>query len=97
MASGDAAKRVVGVALCGFGRAGQIHFGGLRHNYDCKLKYIIDRVELPGVLEAITNTLDKYHVTDVRPVSVEDFDKASASQLSENACSLCKFPLARLH
>lgn len=75
MASENNKKRIVGVTLCGFGRAGQIHFNGLRQNYNCKLKYIVDMINVPAVLETIRENLDKYHMQGVRPVSVQEFEE----------------------
>lgn len=40
--STESKERVVGVALCGFGRAGRIHFNGIRQNRHCELKYVVD-------------------------------------------------------
>ncbi len=66
---------VVGVALCGFGRAGQIHFHGIRQNHRCSLRYVVDIIEEPGVLERITAVLTEYHMTHVKPVSKKQFDE----------------------
>ena len=74
MASGDK-NRIIGVALCGFGRAGQIHFHGIRQNHNCKLKYIVDMIEVSSVLDTIQGRLAEYHMTGVRPVSREEFDE----------------------
>ena len=68
-------NRVIGVALCGFGRAGQIHFQGIRQNHNCKLKYVVDLIESPSVLETIRKKLAEYHMSGVRPVSREEFDE----------------------
>lgn len=68
-------NRIVGVALCGFGRAGQIHFNGIRQNHNCRLKYVVDMIEEPSVLERIKGKLNEYHMTGVHPVSREQFDE----------------------
>ena len=70
-------SRIIGVALCGFGRAGQIHFNGLRQNYNCKLKYIVDMINVPTVLETVREKLDKYHMQDVQLVSVQEFEEVA--------------------
>ena len=38
-------KKKVNVALCGFGRAGRIHFNGVRQNHRIALKYIVDKLD----------------------------------------------------
>ena len=60
VSSADARRQVV-VALCGFGRAGQIHFNGLRVNHRCVLKYVVDQVEDTQVAERIRSTLTTYN------------------------------------
>lgn len=67
-------SKVAGIALCGFGRAGQIHFGNLRRNYRCQLKYIVDLKE-PAVVERIREVVEEYHVTSVSIVGAEDFEE----------------------
>ena len=75
--SNKMSSRIIGVALCGFGRAGQIHFNGLQQNYNCKLKYIVDMINVPTVLETVREKLDKYHMQDVQPVSMEEFEEVT--------------------
>lgn len=76
-------SKVAGVALCGFGRAGQIHFGNLRSNYRCNLKYIVDLKE-PAVQKRIADTLDKYNVTSITLVGVEDFEEVRSQHSTEH-------------
>ncbi len=65
-------KRTVGVVLCGFGRAGQIHFHGIRRNHRCKLLYVVDNKE---VQEKINEVLDTYLITGVQIVPPEKYDE----------------------
>ena len=65
--------RRVGVALCGFGRAGKIHFHSIRENHRCELKYVVEVAEALGSLRKY---LDEYNVSDkTRAVSTDDFEK----------------------
>ncbi len=73
--SSEDKNRVVGVALCGFGRAGHIHFHGIRQNHHARLKYVVDMIGEEGVLERIAGCLAEYHMTHVQPVSKEQFDE----------------------
>ena len=65
--------RRVGVALCGFGRAGKIHFHSIRENHRCELKYVVEVAEALGSLRKY---LDEYNVSDkTKAVSTDDFEK----------------------
>ena len=64
----------VKLALCGFGRAGKIHFNGIRFNHRCELKYIVDCFEEPSVLNSITSVLDEYRMlSSVTLVKTSEF------------------------
>ena len=76
-----ASKRTVGVALCGFGRAGQIHFQGIRRNPRCVLKYIVDQVENEAVKKTVCGKLDEHLVQGVQLVSPGSFDDVQASYI----------------
>ena len=76
-----ASKRTVGVVLCGFGRAGQIHFQGIRRNPRCILKYIVDQAENEAVKKTVSGKLDEYLVQGVQLVSPESFDDVQASSI----------------
>ena len=66
-------KTRVGIALCGFGRAGKIHFHSIRQNHRCIFKYVVD---LGEALSGIQKYLEEYSVSDkTRAVSTEDFEK----------------------
>ena len=66
-------KTRVGIALCGFGRAGKIHFHSIRQNHRCVFKYVVDVGEALGVVQKY---LEEYNVSDkTRAVSTEDFEK----------------------
>ena len=68
-----AGKTRVGIALCGFGRAGKIHFHDIRQNHRCELKYVVDVSE---ALDTIHKYLSEYNVSDrTKPVSTDDFEK----------------------
>ena len=67
-------KRVV-VSICGFGRAGKIHFRGILKNQYCNLKYIVDRLDIEEVKATICATLEKYMVEGVQLVDAEAFEE----------------------
>ena len=70
-------KTRVGIALCGFGRAGNIHFKGVIQNHRCSLKYVVERAE---ILESVQEYLDKYNLSDTaRPITTEDFENVTLS------------------
>ena len=58
------ATDTVKLALCGFGRAGMIHFRGIRINPRCQLKYIVDCFDDPAVLKKVTCVLEEYRMRD---------------------------------
>ena len=63
------------LALCGFGRAGKIHFSGIRANHRCRLKYIVDCFDIPEVLETVRAVLDEYRMLDtVKLVQPSEFE-----------------------
>ena len=57
------------LALCGFGRAGQIHFKGIRYNHRCRLKYIVE-----DEVEKAKKLLADYNMTEVIVVSGKDLN-----------------------
>ena len=63
------------LALCGFGRAGKIHFSGIRTNPRCRLKYVVDRFNIPEVLKVVRAALEEFGmlntVTLVQPSDYE--------------------------
>jgi hypothetical protein len=66
-------KTRVGIALCGFGRAGKIHFHSIRQNHRCIFKYVVDVGEALG---GIQKYLEEYNLSEkTRAVSTEDFEK----------------------
>ena len=67
MDGGDRQGRVV-LALCGLGRAGQIHFKGIRLNHRCKLKYIVE-----DEVDKAERFLTTYNVTGVKVLQGKDF------------------------
>jgi len=56
------------LALCGLGRAGQIHFKGIRLNHRCKLKYIVE-----DEIEKAERTLTTYNMSDIKVLAGKDF------------------------
>ena len=79
-------RRVVNVALCGFGRAGKIHFHNIRVNYRCKLKYIVDCFDVPTVTKGVRDVLEKYYMEDgVTFVKASEFEAVVLSDLSLDA------------
>lgn len=69
------------MVLCGFGRAGQIHFNGIRKNHRCKLLYIVDQVEDAAIKSRIQAKLDEYMMENVKIVGMDCFEKVFASTL----------------
>ncbi len=67
----------IGVAICGFGRAGQIHFNGIRSNRLCSLKYVVDRTDLESVKDLIQSKLDDFMMDEVKLVGLESFEEVS--------------------
>ena len=68
-------KGVIGVVLCGFGRAGRIHFEGIRQNRRCQLKYIVDLLEKPQVNDLIQGTLAKYNLQGTKAVAASAYEE----------------------
>lgn len=65
-------KTRVGIALCGFGRAGKIHFHSIRQNHRCLLKYVVDVAEAQ---DSLRDYLEEYNLSDkAKPVSTKDFE-----------------------
>jgi myo-inositol 2-dehydrogenase/D-chiro-inositol 1-dehydrogenase len=56
--------KVAKLALCGLGRAGKIHFCGIRTNPRCQLKYIVDCFDVPDVLKDVRAMLEEYRMLD---------------------------------
>ena len=72
-------KTRVGIALCGFGRAGKIHFHNIRQNHRCVFKYVVD---LGEALDTVQKYLEEYNVCEkTRAVSTEDFEKVDLRTL----------------
>ena len=66
---------MVKLALCGLGRAGKIHFRGIRTNPRCHLKYIVDCFENVDILKAVSSFLEEYRMLDsVTLVKGSDFE-----------------------
>lgn len=64
----------IGVVICGFGRAGQIHFSGIGKNHLCKLKYV---VEVDTIKELVQAKLDEYFMKEVKVVGVQVYENVS--------------------
>ena len=65
----------VTLALCGFGRAGNIHFRGIRSNPRCQLKYIVDCFDDPAVLSKVRAVLEEYRMLEsVSLVKTSDYE-----------------------
>ena len=64
-----------GMVLCGFGRAGQIHFDGIRTNHLCKLLYVVDLVEDEAIRSRIQAKLDEYMMQDVKLVGKKNYEE----------------------
>ena len=56
------------LALCGLGRAGSIHFKGIRLNHRCKLKYLVE-----DEVEKAKRALSTYNVTGIKVLPGKDF------------------------
>ena len=67
-------QKKVGVVICGFGRAGKIHFEGIRKNHLCSLRYIVDQVENEAIKTAIEKKLDEYLLEGVKVVGIQAFE-----------------------
>ena len=73
--AGSLAASPVVLAQCGFGRAGSIHFRGIRTNPRCRLKYVVDCFEAPAVLKAVQAKLAEYSILDsVTLVKTSDYE-----------------------
>ena len=78
-------ERVIGVALCGFGRAGRIHFNGIRQNRHCELKYVVDLPEVTVTVgdstlkvgDVIRSTLAEYRMEQAKVVDGSKFHEVS--------------------
>lgn len=68
-------KRRVGIAICGFGRAGQIHFHGVRKNPRGKLLYVVDLVEDDTVRSRIEAKLEEFVMEGVAVVGKKCFEE----------------------
>ena len=66
-----------GVVICGFGKAGQIHFNGVLANHLCSLKYIVDLVENDSVKANIQSKLDEVLMEGVKIVGIKGFEDVS--------------------
>ena len=77
-------KTRVGIALCGFGRAGKIHFHSIRQNHRCILKYVVDVGE---ALDSIRKYVEEYNLSDkTKAVSTEDFEKVDILAILTESC-----------
>ena len=77
-------KTRVGIALCGFGRAGKIHFHSIRQNHRCILKYVVDVGE---ALDSIRKYVEEYNLSDkTKAVSTEDFKKVDILTFLTESC-----------
>ena len=65
----------VGIAICGFGRAGRIHLGGVLNNQRGEVKYIVDQLNLGDVKTNICSVLEKHGMLGVKIVDVEAFNE----------------------
>ena len=59
------------LAVCGFGRAGKIHFQSIRKSPKCQLKYIVD---VPSQKEAIECYLKDWNCSHIKFVPIQEFD-----------------------
>ena len=78
------AGKKVGIALCGFGRAGQIHFNGVRSNHRCQLRYIVDKVQQDDSIKRfIQGKLEEYMLQEqVKVVGTDCFEEVSHHHLA---------------
>ncbi len=65
------ANDVTVLAVCGFGRAGKMHFTTIRKSHRCNLKYIVD---VASQIEVIKEFLKVYHCTHVKVVPSEEYE-----------------------
>ena len=78
-------KERVGLALCGFGRAGRIHFSGVRQNRHCELKYVVDLIEVTVTVgdskqkigDIIRSTLAEYRMEQTKVVDTSKLHEVS--------------------
>ena len=68
-------KSRLGIAICGFGRAGQIHFHGVRKNPRGKLLYVVDMVEDDAVKSRIEAKLEEFVMEGVAVVGKKGFEE----------------------
>lgn len=68
-------QKKLGVAICGFGRAGQIHFHGVRKNPLGELLYVVDVVEYDTVKSRIQAKLEEFAMEGVAVVGKKCFDE----------------------
>ena len=59
------------LALCGFGRAGKMHFTTIRQSHRCKLKYIVD---VATQIDTINEFLKKYNFSHVQVLPSEEYE-----------------------
>ena len=57
------------LALCGLGRAGHIHFKGIRLNHRCRLKYIVE-----NEIDKAESILTTYNMSEVTVVSGKEYN-----------------------
>ena len=57
------------LALCGLGRAGHIHFKGIRMNHRCRLKYIVE-----DEIDKAENILTTFNMPEVTVVSGKEYN-----------------------
>ena len=86
-------KKKVGLALCGFGRAGQIHFNGVCKNPRCRLKYIVDLMDgNEEVKNLIDGKLEENMLEDVKVVGAGCFEEVSRDVYSTLAIKFSSLP-----
>ena len=66
------AAAVVTVAICGFGRAGKMHFTTIRKSHRCKLKYIVD---ISSQVRSIEEHLKEWNLSQVKVVVNEEAER----------------------
>lgn len=62
------------MVICGFGRAGQIHFNSIRKNHRCKLLYLVDQVENEAIRSRIQAKLDEFMMEGVKVVGLNCYE-----------------------
>ena len=66
------AAAMVTIAICGFGKAGRMHFTTIRKSHRCKLKYVVD---FSSETTRIEGFLKEWNFSNVKVVSTEDLER----------------------